>query len=159
MSSQVISFRCTMKTQLGETLSFSYCEEVINQLGDGDSRLSALIEGLQEVRAGEKRSIRVPANRGYGSYDPSLSIKVNVNEFPRSKQIDVGREIVYTHLHSGNEGIYRVIEKTPAWIMLDGNHPLAGLDLVFEVEIVSARKVNNDDHSQRNRVLINEYIH
>lgn len=159
MHPQIISFRCTMMNQLGKVLSFSYNKEVINQLGEGDPRLTALIEGLQSVKRGEKRRIPVPADRAYGPYDPALSIQLDFKEFPRGKRLSLGSEVVYPHPVSGESIVYRVVKKTPIHIVLEGNHPLAGLDLIFEVEIVSARKAKQEDVELQNLVWLTEYVH
>lgn len=147
--------------QLGEVLSVSYNENIINQLGDGDPRLKDFIQGLQSAKAGEKRRFSVPASRAYGPYDPRLSIKVNLKNknLPIGNQIRIGSQIIYPQSNSSDAKVYRVVEKTAQHVVLEGNHPFAGIDLIFEIEIISARKANQTDLSQQNHHWLNENIH
>lgn len=159
MDPQVISFRCKVMDPLGRVLSLSFNEGVINQLGDGDPRLSDLIQGLQSVRAGEKRRIFVPASRAYGSYDPRLSIKVDLKSLPTRERIHLGSQVIYPHSNSNDARIYRVVEMTAGYVILEGNHPFAGMDLVFEVDIISARRARRLDLSQPGQKWFSEPVH
>jgi len=145
MKAQVITFHCVMKNQLGDVLSSSFNQEVINQ-GDLDhDRLPGLDEGLQSVKAGEKRRIVVPANKAYGTYDPSLVLELRRFEIEGSAPLVPGSQVLQPFGESSQGRVFRVIRIDEDLAVLDGNHPLAGHDLVFEVEIVSAREAIEQD--------------
>ena len=160
MGPQIISFRCSILNSLGKVLSVSYNEEVINQVGeDGDSRLAAFIRGLQSVKVGEKRKIFVPAEEAYGPYDPHLLLTLELKNFPSGKQVSLGNQIVYPHSRSPEAKIYRVVEKTATTMTLEGNHIFAGMDLIFEVEIFSARDADPEDLLQQSPTWLSQNIH
>lgn len=159
MATQIISFKCIVKSVLGKALSFSYNQDVINQLGNGDFRLMALIEGLQSVKAGEKRKISVPANGAYGSYNPSLLTKFDRKDLVCGQNLKLGSEVLLLDPQTGKEKPFRVIEAHPHSVVLDGNHPFAGLDLIFEVEIVSAREAQAEDLLSESYLLPDQFVH
>ena len=142
---QIISFHCIVKNKLGQVLSTSFNQDVVNQKNIIQDRLPGLVDGLQSVHAGEKRSVLVPAHSAYGSYDPRLVVELRRADLDYSKALKHGTQILRFCEHEGRERLYRVIRLNKDTVIADGNHPLAGHDLVFEVEIVSARLAQDDD--------------
>lgn len=154
MKAQVISFHCVMRNKLGQVLSSSFNREVINQLETGkEKRLEGLIAGLQNLTAGEKRQISVPANQAYGLYDPKLVVELPRSELMQGESLQIGNEILGRGTAHEARKAYRVIRAKDDTVVLDGNHPLAGQDLVFDIEVVSAREavdgdINEIDYSE-----------
>lgn len=98
--------------------------------------LSGLTKGLQNLSKGEKRTIAVSAEEAYGLYDPK-----KVVFFPRKKlpaTIKKG-DLINIVSKSGIQRSYLVLELHSDFVSLDGNHPLAGQDLIFEIEALEAR--------------------
>lgn len=145
MRAQVISFHCTMKNRLGQTLSSSFNQNVINQVDRENDRLRGLVDGLQSVRDGEKRKITVSAEQGYGNYDPRLVVELRRSELNYGDRVRLGSEILRFHEPTMRQHLFRVTHLDGESVVIDANHPLAGQDLVFEVEIVSARDAQSDD--------------
>src|SRR5689334_21876398 len=126
MKAQIVSFRCILKNKLGQIVSSSVNNDVINQLEEGTETLKGLVAGLQDVRAGEKRQIFVPADQAYGLYDPGLVIEVPRNQLVRGKHLELGNEILTQCTADGHVRTFRVINAVEDSVILDGNHPLAG---------------------------------
>jgi FKBP-type peptidyl-prolyl cis-trans isomerase SlyD len=150
MKAQVVSFHCVLKDRLGRTLSSSFNQDVMNQPGtdpssDQDPRLHGLAAGLQNVRRGERRRLAVPAQDAYGVYDPELVCEVPRTELSQGERLEVRSEVVGRIGPRGQRRVYRVIEAFQDSVVLDGNHPLAGQDLYFEIEIVAARDACHED--------------
>jgi FKBP-type peptidyl-prolyl cis-trans isomerase SlyD len=145
MRAQVVSFHCVLKNKLGQTLSSSFNRDVINCSEGADDTLPGLIEGLQNVSSGEKRRIFVPANRAYGTYDPELVIEVPRATLRDGKHLTVGSQVTATLRSPDETLLFRVVECKRNSVILDANHPLAGQDLVFDVEVVSARDAMDED--------------
>jgi FKBP-type peptidyl-prolyl cis-trans isomerase SlyD len=103
-----------------------------------DDVLGGLAEGLQNLQKGEKRRICLSAERAYGFYDPDKVIARAKDEFPRGEELKAGDHILIFS-DSGQKRSYRVVEINGDHVLLDGNHPLAGQDLIFEIETVDAR--------------------
>lgn len=154
MRPQIISFHCVVKNRLGQVLSTSFNQDVINQNDLKTNHLNGLVNGLQSVSVGEKRRISVPASQAYGSYDPMLSVEVRRSELEFGDRLQIGHQIFRPDPRSSENKIYRVVQANSETIVIDGNHPLAGNDLVFEVEIVSAREAQADDYVESSSQLI-----
>ena len=148
MNAQVISFRCTLRNRLGHFISSSVSHEVVNQAESSQSNLKGLIEGLQNVRPGERRLISVDAERAYGFYDPSLVHEFQRAELDKGDRLQKGMEISLSLTEAAPARLYRVISATEDTLVLDGNHPLAGQDLVFDVVITEARALDSSDEVQ-----------
>jgi FKBP-type peptidyl-prolyl cis-trans isomerase SlyD len=164
MKAQIVSFHCVLKDKLGQVLSSSFNQDVINQLeekhqNDADGRLRGLVAGIQNVREGERRLFTVPANEAYGPYNPELVLNILRSDLSMGAQLVMGSEIV---LRSGPKNLaqaFRVVEAKRDTLMLDGNHPLAGHDLTFEIEIVSARDARSEDFHDSFLTASSTYVH
>lgn len=161
MKTQIVSFHCVLKNKLGQVLSSSFNKDVINQLAkspaaESEQKLRGLVAGIQNVRKGEKREISVPASEAYGLYDPKLVLKISRSDLLNGKKLAVGSQIMTQSTPGNPSQVYRVIEATGNQLVLDGNHPLAGQDLVFEVEVVSVRKARREDFETP---IASGYIH
>lgn len=168
MKAQIVSFHCVLKDKLGQVLSSSFNQDVINQLESGqasgnDSRLRGLVAGIQNVRPGERRQFTVPAREAYGPYDPDLVLKVSRSDLLLGDRLVVGSEIVSQPDRDGVQQTYRVVEVHPTRsgdiLVLDANHPLAGHDLVFDIEVVSARDACSEDFEEPDYTAPVHYVH
>lgn len=159
MRAQIISFHCVMRNKLGQILSSSFNQNVINQRDVRNDRLPGLVEGLQSVQPGEKRSITVPADSAYGTYDPRLVIDLRRSELEHGERLILGSQILRFHGSASEQRLFRVVRIDEASVVIDGNHPLAGQDLVFEVEIVSARDVQESDLVETSTLMPSQFLH
>lgn len=142
MSIQVISFNCLLKNKAGQFISSTFNRDVLNSLENPEAMLYGLAKGLQNLKKGERRSIALTASEAYGLYDPQKVIF-----FPKSKlpqHVRVGETISIVG-KSGTVRVYKVLHLHDDMVSLDGNHPLAGQDLVFEIEALAARAATADE--------------
>jgi FKBP-type peptidyl-prolyl cis-trans isomerase SlyD len=158
MSVQVISFNCILKDRVGSVISTTYNRDVITSIEGQSAVLSGLVQGLQNLKKGEKRSISLSAEKAYGFYDPK-----KVGLFPRKKitedkSLRFG-ETVSIASKSGQVRMYRVVEIYGDMVALDGNHPLAGQDLIFEIEAVEAREATADEITQSSNMISSQVLH
>ncbi|MBC7385775.1 MAG: FKBP-type peptidyl-prolyl cis-trans isomerase [Cryobacterium sp.] len=143
MKTQVVSFHCVLKNKLGKVLGSTFNHEVIACSEGEGAMLQGLVDGMQGLRKGEKRSIFVPAEKAYGFYDPRLSFELARRDLPEGK-IEVGNEVVYPG-PDGEERHYRVTKVGDRTVTLEGNHALAGEDLIFDIEATEAREATPSD--------------
>jgi len=98
-----------------------------------------LIPGMDEaligMEIGEKKTIVVPPEKGYGMPRDDLIIEVPIVEFEKAGIEPVEGAYIMT-----DSGIARITAITEENVTLDFNHPLAGKTLTFEVEIVDIEK-------------------
>jgi FKBP-type peptidyl-prolyl cis-trans isomerase SlyD len=129
MSIQVISFNCILKNMAGHFISSTFNRDVLN-----DPETST--KNLKNLYAGEKRSISLKAEDAYGLYEPQKVILYPRTKLP--KQLQLGGVISVVGKNNLIRS-YKVLAFHGSMVSLDGNHPLAGQDLIFEIETVAAR--------------------
>jgi peptidylprolyl isomerase len=99
-----------------------------------------VIKGLDDavtgMRVGERRTVHVPAAQGYGERNDELILEIPKAKYPRDKAMAVGVEL-FMGDDAGNMFPVVVAEMKERTIVLDANHPLAGQDLIFDIELLS----------------------
>lgn len=104
-------------------------------VGDG-MVIHGFDHGVLDMAIGEKKKIEIPFLQGYGPVNEQMILEFEKNQFPE----DMGTPEVGAQLHlmdnEGNQIPVVITEVKEETIMLDANHPLAGKDLIFEVELV-----------------------
>jgi peptidylprolyl isomerase len=112
------------------------CETGPMELVIGEEEFfSQVEEALIGMVPGEKKTVHIPADDAFGQYDEEQVFSVSRGEVPDTIHPEVGQELELTG-EDDESLIVTVIEVTDEEITLDANHPLAGEDLSFEVELV-----------------------
>jgi len=103
---------------------------------------SNIIPGLENAlvgkQAGETLSVSVPPKDGYGEHDETRTQNVPKDMFPEDTEIATGMQF---HAQGPNDEtiVVTVTEVDDETVTVDGNHPLAGVELNFSVEIIEVR--------------------
>ncbi|HID32628.1 MAG TPA: peptidylprolyl isomerase [bacterium (Candidatus Stahlbacteria)] len=84
---------------------------------------------------GEKKTIRINPDQAYGPYREDLVATVLRSEFPPSIIPKTGMELIFRQPDGGSLRV-KITEVTDDQITLDGNHPLAGKVLTFDIELI-----------------------
>lgn len=84
---------------------------------------------------GEKKSVSIASQDAYGEYRDDLVTEIEKNRLPEDLNPKVG-EILQITTQNGTVINFSVVDISDDAIKLDANHPLAGKDLVFEIELV-----------------------
>jgi len=96
-------------------------------------------EGVTGMSQGEKKTINIPVEDAYGPANEEMIFTLNRSDIPADIPLEVGMTL---NMHEdGNPRPIPVIVRdlTDTSVTLDANHPLAGQDLVFEVELVEVK--------------------
>lgn len=120
--------------------------------------LQGLVEGLQGLKKGERRTIYVSAERAYGFYEPDLVMQVPRKKLPHGESLEVGFQVI-TQANDGECRVFRVIEADASSVTLDGNHPLAGQDLCFDIEATSTREATEEELAQARVTPSSPFLH
>jgi peptidylprolyl isomerase len=92
----------------------------------------AAVSGME---VGETRTVTIPADDAYGARNDAMLLRVPREKVPPNVDPRVGQQL---QVGRGNEAVNVVVrEVTPEHVVLDANHPLAGEDLTFALELVS----------------------
>lgn len=93
------------------------------------------------MKAGESKTVTIPAEDAYGPYDNELLLVFSKDELPEGLDPKIGDQLPL----SGSDGrtmTVPVVDVTETTITVDANHRLAGKDLTFEIELVELTKGN-----------------
>lgn len=142
MSNQVISFDYVLTGKGGQVIDASVKGKPLVFISGIGQIIPGLEKILLEMQAAEKKTVTIPAKDAYGLHDEHLIYKVERSKLPNQEikigdMFEVGQDeqfmpVTITAIN-GNE------------VTLDGNHPLAGQDLTFAVEIVSKRPATPEE--------------
>lgn len=159
MKAQIVSFHCVLKTKLGKVISSTFNQDVITRDGHQPADLlKGLVLGLQDLKIGERRQISLSAADAYGFYDPAQVLKKSRDEFPPEEPLRLGSRVVLESARTGRK-VFRVTEINNEFLVLDANHPLAGEDLVFEIEATAVRDATSDEIQDSLAVVDIENLH
>lgn len=89
------------------------------------------------MNVGDKKSEKVTAENAYGQHAKEMVVEVKKEQFPAGTDLKVGQVFEIGSKEGGQKSIVKVVGLTDDTVTLDGNHPLAGQDLTFEIELVS----------------------
>jgi FKBP-type peptidyl-prolyl cis-trans isomerase 2 len=105
--------------------------------------IPALEKGLIGLKVGAKKTIEVKAADAYGEYDKTAIQEVPKEQFPTDLTLTVGQQY---QVQSGTGTMIVTINAINAkTVTVDFNHPLAGKDLTFAIEVVKIRDATKDE--------------
>lgn len=110
----------------------------------GEGQIVGPVErALAGKTAGFRAEIAVSPRDGFGEYDPGLVGELPRKSFPNGANVAVGMKF-NTLGEGGRQLTVRVIEVDGETVSVDGNHPLAGLDLIFTVQVLEVLASSQD---------------
>ena len=111
----------------GETLDF--------EVGSGQM-IKGFDDAVTGMLPGEKKTVSLSPQDAYGEINPAAVQEVSLNAFPPDTDLQEGLT-VFGENQDGNKIVAKVISLSEENVTLDFNHPLAGKNLNFEIEIVT----------------------
>lgn len=104
------------------------------KVGSG-SVIKGFDDGVAGMSVGDKKTVQIPADDAYGQKDDTRVVEFPKSNFPPDIKPEVGMQL---NMSNGAGQIIPVvvIEVGEDQVVLDANHPLAGQDLIFDIELV-----------------------
>jgi len=93
-------------------------------------------DGVTGMEVGQKKTINIPADEAYGAKNEEMVVNFPRANFPEDLNPEVGMQLNMTN-GSGQVIPVIIVEVGEEEVILDANHPLAGQELVFDLELVS----------------------
>jgi peptidylprolyl isomerase len=119
----------------GETFDSSAGREPLEfEVGSG-MVIKGFDEGVTGMAVGEKKTVSIPFDNAYGPKNPDMIIEMPKERFPKDLDIEVGMPLGMSD-PEGQQFQVTIVEIKEEVVMLDANHPLAGQDLIFDLELV-----------------------
>jgi peptidylprolyl isomerase len=102
-------------------------------LGSGEV-IPGFEQAIEGMHPGEKKEVTIPSDDAYGSHRSDWVLEVGREDFPPNIEPQVGQQLQLSQ--GGQSFVVTVTAVTETSVTLDANHPLAGKDLTFELELV-----------------------
>jgi FKBP-type peptidyl-prolyl cis-trans isomerase 2 len=103
-------------------------------IGDGQ-----IIPGFDKavigMNVGDKKTINIPSDQAYGPHLEDKVLEVNQKQIPKHLNLEVGQQVQVPQ-KDGSKLFFVVTDVSATSVTLDGNHPLAGKNLVFDIQLV-----------------------
>ncbi len=143
MKKRVLSFNYTLKDNKGQVLDASQ-EGPLSFLEGQQQIIPALENEISSMLIGQKKNVKIAAADAYGVYDQAQVIDV-----PREQVAHIEVEVGGLVQVQSPEGIQvlKVVSMDEKIVKMDANHPLAGVDLEFDVELVDSREATAEELS------------
>lgn len=128
----------------GEVVDTSEGNEPIQFIQGQEHIVKGLERELYGMSVGESKSVVVDPENGYGDFEPEAGMEISKEEFPADFPVQPGVELQLQN-QEGEIVNARIDSVGDDSVRLDFNHPLAGKDLHFEVEVVDLRQATDEE--------------
>lgn len=139
----VVTLHYTLTDERGEVLDSSTGGEPLTYLHGHGNLVPGLERALEGASAGHTAKVSVHAADGYGEHNPELVFDAPREHFPSNMTLKVGERV---HAEGPNGAIpLMIVQVTEKGAILDGNHPLAGQTLHFDIQVITVRAATQEE--------------
>lgn len=125
----------TGKLKTGEVFDSSLERDPLEFTVGAGQMIKGFDQAVNGMELNEKKTVTIPSAEAYGDRNEQLISAVAKAELPQDMKPEVGQTLVATD-QQGHQTHVLVTEVSETSITIDANHPLAGKDLIFEIELV-----------------------
>lgn len=127
----------------GTLIDSSYDHQPLAVIHGAGYLIPGLENALKGREAGDKFEAKVPADDAYGHRNDAFVQQIPKEMFAEIEDLAVGVQLRAETDHG--EQTVMVVDLNDEFVTVDGNHPLAGIDLSFDVEILEVRDATADE--------------
>ena len=138
---KVAAIHYTLRDNEGTVIDSSEGREPLHYLHGAGNLIIGMEEGLEGKSPGDKFDLKIAPEKGYGEKDDALVQKVARSAFG-SQEVKPGMRF-----STNQGGVVTVTHVGLDSVTVDGNHPLAGVELNFAVEVVEVRNATSEELS------------
>lgn len=124
------------KLTSGETFDSSEGRDPLEFTVGSGQVIKGFDDALVNMQIGEKKTVQIPVGEAYGERRDDMVVQYPKDQFPAEMNPEVGMQLNMSD-NMGNNFPVVITEVQEEIVVLDANHPLAGQDLVFDLELVS----------------------
>jgi len=134
-SGDKVKVNYTGKLRNGETFDSSEGREPLEFTVGGGQVIKGFDQGVMGMQVGDKRTVEIEVVDAYGEKNQDMVIEFPKTQFPADMKPEAGMQLM---MNNGEGQSFPVLVKEvkEETVLLDANHPLAGEDLVFDIELV-----------------------
>ena len=140
---RVVTFHYTLRDPAERIIDTSAGGAPVSYLEGAGQIIDGLEEKLVATVAGTKVTVHVPAAKAYGERDSDQVQRVNRGLLPVEGELKVGDS--FQTSEDRHSPVVTVVGVEGEDVLLDANHPLAGVDLTFDVEIIGVRPASPEE--------------
>ena len=141
---KVVNLLYSLKNSEGEVLDRADQEAPFTYLHGAQQIVPGLETALEGLKVGDKKQVTVAPEDGYGELNEELKLTVSRTQFPADANLEPGMQFE-AHTPDGQGVVFTVEALEGDKIKIDGNHPLAGQVLHFDVEVLSMRDATAEE--------------
>jgi FKBP-type peptidyl-prolyl cis-trans isomerase SlyD len=138
-----VSIHYTLTNDEGEVLDSSINDEALVYLHGTGNIISGLEDAMYGKAVGDKFKVRVAAKDAYGEQSNEMIQVIHRDMFEGIDEIELGMQF-HADIGSGS-GEVTIVNIDGDDITIDGNHPLAGVALTFDIEVVAVRPSTKEE--------------
>jgi FKBP-type peptidyl-prolyl cis-trans isomerase SlyD len=143
-SGKVVDLSYSLKDSNGQVLDRADPGAPFTYLHGAGPIVPGLENALDGLKAGDKKAVTVSPEEGYGKRRAELRLVVKRTEFPAGVQLETGMQFE-AHAPDGRPVVFTIEKLEGDKVHIDGNHPLAGETLHFEVEVLQVRDATKEE--------------
>ena len=133
-----VSVHYTGKLKDGSVFDSSVDREPLNfTVGEGQL-IPGFEQGIVGMQVNEKKLIEIPSNEAYGDVRNDLIQEVAKTNLPPELTPEVGMQL-QSNAEDGSTLLVTIVKVEDKSVVVDANHPLAGKDLIFDIEVVDIK--------------------
>lgn len=141
---KVVTITYTLKNGNGQELDRADAQDPFVYLQGGGQIVPGLEVALDGLKTGDRKKVAVPPSEGYGEVIPELKLQVSRAQFPADADLKVGSTFT-ANVGEGQVMPFRIDSIQADQVNINGNHPLAGEVLHFEIEILDVRDATPEE--------------
>ena len=134
-ANDTVKVHYTGKLKSGEIFDTSVDRDPLEFTIGAGQLIKGFDEGVVGMKVNETKTLEIPSDEAYGPVHDQLIHEVEKAQLPAEIQPQVGQTLIATGAE-GQETRLIIKEVKDASIVVDDNHPLAGKDLIFDVQLV-----------------------
>jgi FKBP-type peptidyl-prolyl cis-trans isomerase SlyD len=148
----------TLTDPQGQVIDTSKGRQPLSYLHGASNIIPGLESALEGKSAGEVVNVTVPPEKGYGPRDPNLLQSVPRSNFQGVNDIKPGMQF-QAQTPQGGQHVVTVVKVDPQNVTVDANHPLAGMELKFDVTVVDVRQASPEEINHGHAYGVNGHHH
>jgi FKBP-type peptidyl-prolyl cis-trans isomerase SlyD len=140
---RVVSIEYTLTGADGAVIDTSRGDEPISYVHGAGTLVDALEAAMEGKGPSDTVSLTLPPEQAYGVRDDSIVFSVPRSQFGAGDAPEIGTQVMLQG--DGDGQVVTVVAMNENEVTVDGNHPLAGLTLTFDVEILDVREATEEE--------------
>jgi FKBP-type peptidyl-prolyl cis-trans isomerase SlyD len=143
-SNKVVTINFILKDSEGNVIESTENMEPFSYISGNNQILPKLEDAVNQMLIGAKKDVFINAADGYGEYNEAAVQQIDKKEFPEDMKLEEGMQLI-ANSPEGKQMPFIINKIEENAVTVDFNHPLAGKNLSFNVELVDIRDATPEE--------------